>query len=576
MSLKLVIQNKVINNLSHFSSDYLKQQLDQTQDKESDNAIEIYFTLGEELFSIGEFNESLKYHQTCLEIKKKRNKDAKQLAKSYLPIGIIYSMRNEKEKAKEIYLEAEKLTNLLGTNNEISADIYYHLGDIYLDLNNFSKAKEYHEKSLKIKLEHKDIGYVHYTTAASHFQLGRIQRNLNNLAESVESLKKAKKIYEDIYSDNYPQICNINIELGKTFSIRSEFYKAIEHYNIAKVKLISFNPESCELANVYSLLGNVYSNVQEYSISESFYRKALEIYIKVKGVNDITTASCYHNIGLIFKNRKEFDNASEQLNKALKIFQEQPVKDYHQIASCLVNIGLNYAMDGNTRLCEENLEQALKIRREKENETSEIADIYFNLGCLKQGLDSTYNEAMKLFENSLEIRKKIHQGENHYDIASIYNNFGQMSFERNKFDEALKHFNKVSNIYENLYGKTNVFSADFYQSTGKTFFEKNKLEEAINFFLKAISSREDIKYDLNERNSEESLVEMQKSKDLNSEKVGISYMFLAKAFSQADKNDKAKDACQKAIIIFSEVKGDKGMDTIKCQNLLKEICNKIS
>ena len=72
MSLKLVIQNKVINNLSHFSSDYLKQQLDQTQDKESDNAIEIYFTLGEELFSIGEFNESLKYHQTCLEIKKKR------------------------------------------------------------------------------------------------------------------------------------------------------------------------------------------------------------------------------------------------------------------------------------------------------------------------------------------------------------------------------------------------------------------------------------------------------------------------------------------------------------------------
>ena len=540
--------------------------MDALTDKEGSEAIKLYYELAEDHLRLRELDAAQDYFQKIIDIS--GNKDSKLLAKTYLGIGKIQSVRNQKPKARDLLLKAEKLE----LDEETSVEIYYHLGDIFLDLKELNKANEYSQKSLDSKIKSSKFGNRHFSTAASYCQLGRIQRSINDFSKSIDYLEIAKEIYLDIYKDNYPQICNINIELGKTYNAMSNYYKAIEHFNLGKSKLIMFKNNGSELANIYSLLGSVYISLQNYDQAEINFNKALEIYLRVKGEKDISVASCYNNIGLVQTNKKKYEDADQNLKSALKIFEEQPIKDYNNIANCLMTIAIKDAKEGNTELCKENLEKAQKIRENdlKETDTVELSDIYFNQGSIILCIESTQVNAKSKFEKSFNIRKKIFKGENHFDIASIYIVYGQMSLDKNDKDDAKNQFEKADKIYLELYGKTSSVYANFSHEIGRKFSDKNIHQDAINYLLSAIKSREDL-IGLNKKKINEMSDEEKEELKTNNIKLASSHFILAENFLKVSKIDTAESACEKARLIYSQYLGDKDTLTTDCVALMQKL-----
>ena len=92
--------------------------MDALTDKEGSEAIKLYYELAEDHLRLRELDAAQDYFQKIIDIS--GNKDSKLLAKTYLGIGKIQSVRNQKQKAKDMLLEAENRAK----DDETSVEIY--------------------------------------------------------------------------------------------------------------------------------------------------------------------------------------------------------------------------------------------------------------------------------------------------------------------------------------------------------------------------------------------------------------------------------------------------------------------
>ena len=463
--------------------------MEECKDKDSDEACELYESLGEEYLEFGDFENSLENHEKSLKLKlKKEKKNFESIVKSYLRLGYIYQHKQAKNivEAKKNLNEAELIVkNELGVEkNDSASDVFYNLGEFFNNEGDLINAKNYHEKALKIRLGLDHIGDDHILTAASHFSLGTIERLNNNLEKSTEHLKLAREIYVKMYYDNYPQICEINTEIGKTLVLQSKYYESLEYFEVAEQKLRCWNSETndldLDLASIYSQLGNVYNNIKDYEKSEKFHKRSLDLYIKKKGdnANDIEIGICHNNLGLAYKNLNQNENAIKEFQNALANFTSK--KNNSLIANCNMNMGVYYLGLNQTREAKEFLMSALNLKKDKND--LELADIYYNLGCLEQSLKRASDIAIDFFEKSVKIREIYYKDQDHFDIAAIYLNLGQIALEKNANESALSNFKKVLSIYRRLYSKNDIFSSEFAQNTGEDYLKKAEYDNAIFFF----------------------------------------------------------------------------------------------
>jgi tetratricopeptide (TPR) repeat protein len=551
--------------------------------KESNEAADYLKRLGDHFLAKGGFEKSIEYHGKALEIMKKNKRNFHDIIESLLSLTNVYMMSNHFNKAGETLKEAEEITKKQKCEDnkkkpdDYMADICFYLGNYHESQKDYEKSESYHRKSLDLKLRvNSSYGEDHFSTAASYLNYGKALRKMLKPSEGLEQMKKAKKILEEIYYDNYPQICDVNLEIGKTYLLLSDFMKAIEHLNIVKIKWKNWDPNGSDTAKVYSYLGETYSNLKEYTHAESYYKQSLELYQTIYGNNHMTCASCYNNLGLIYKNLGDYDKAKTELDKALKIFESQEEKDLNMINSCKMNIGLNYASSGDSREAEKYLNDVLKYRQNLPNNLLELSDIYFNLACINQNSSSHDEKTKKYFNECLELRKKAFK-EDHFDIASIHHNFGLFNLSRNEEDAAKEKFNKVLKIYENLYKDYDPFSAEFCSQIAKTLFEKKKFDSSVEFYNKSIDFRKKMIFNHSvaffSKLSDDELKAKEKS---NKSEMVDTYFSLGKVYyNELNESKKAKENFELGLKILSEIEGEKETKSKEFYKILHEVCSKL-
>jgi tetratricopeptide (TPR) repeat protein len=547
------------------------------ENKESLEAVDYLVRLGDHFGAKGAFNESIDYHGKALALKKKLNMRDTDIVKSLLSLTNFYMMTNQFNRAGEALSEAEKITkDKIGDKNDFMADICFYLGNYYESQKDYEKSESYHRKSLELKLELPSFGEDHFSTAASYLNYGKALRRMLKPVEGLKQMENAKKILEEIYYDNYPQICDVNLEIGKTHILLSNFIKAIDYLNNVRIKWENWDPKGSDTAKVYSYLGEAYSSLKEYSKAESYYKQSLELYINLHGDNHLTCGTCYNNLGLVYKNLGDYEKAKIELDKALKIFESQETKDLNLINSCKMNIGLNLASSGDSREAERYLKDVLKYRLTLPNNSLELSDIYFNLACINQNSLSCDEETEKYFNNCLELREKAFK-QDHYDIASIHHNFGLFCLSRNKDNSAVEKFNKVLRIYENLYKEFDPFSAEFCAQIAKTMYEKKKYESSIDFHNRSIDFRKKMrfnksfKYFMNYSDNE-----LEAKSKSNQEQLADTYISLGKVyFACGEKFRETKENYELAIEIIKIHDGEASVKAKECYKLLNEVCSKL-
>ena len=247
----------------------------------------------------------------------------------------------EKEISKEVFLEADKITDRsTGENTDVTIDYNQSrekLLALAITLRNRGNrlVKEYKlsdgEKILNYALEIREklLGEDNPDTANVYEDLSEVYDKQGRYSDALKSAEKALMIKENtlgkhnsLTADTYNNIAGVYKDLG-------EYEKALEFYNkalyIREKQLGENHPDT---AATYNNLAIAYDDMGEYEKALEFYNKALYIREKQLGENHPDTAATYNNISGVYYHMGEYEKALEFFNKALKTFEKSLGKNH--------------------------------------------------------------------------------------------------------------------------------------------------------------------------------------------------------------------------------------------------------
>jgi tetratricopeptide (TPR) repeat protein len=258
--------------------------------------------------------------------------------------------------------------------------MYNNVGNSYRNRGDITKCLEYHMESLRIKEE---IKVDDEALAASYWNIGNIQGDVNNLPESNIWYRKAENIYEELQLDQ--DLVAIRYNLGLNLREMDSLDRALEYFNSA-IEFYKENDLWNDLAAAYDNLGGIYRDDEKYEIAESYYLRSLNI-SKDHGEKTLVGLT-QRRLGRLYTRMERFDEAEPLLNSALQISKETGVRkkmitDYLALAELYeakkdfrraYDFHVQYAELENEVLNEESLERIneLEIKYQTEQKEKEI------------------------------------------------------------------------------------------------------------------------------------------------------------------------------------------------------------
>ena len=246
----------------------------------------------------------------------------------------------------EVYIRHIKYAeDVYGMEHRRIATSYNNLGEIYRETGDYSLARDYFAKALRV---------VEKNDGLNHPVVARIYNNIGLSFYEQGDCNEARKYYNlaiDIHikangTNNplYAKYCN---NIGSSYWKQRRFADALEYYFKAlQIQKKVLGEHDQDIANTYNSIGTVMDDEGNYEEALKYYKKALEIREKVLGKEHPSTATTYHNIGFSYYKMQKYDIALEYVNKALAVFQEK--------------LGLTHPRTLTVQNCINNIETAMR------------------------------------------------------------------------------------------------------------------------------------------------------------------------------------------------------------------------
>lgn len=290
-------------------------------------------------------------------------------------------------------------------------------------------------------------------------------------------------------SDNFTQK-QISLELNKKTPSdllkqgdenykKLRYYEALEYY---KKALIEFGliKKYNKKAEVYSQMGIVYSDINDYHSSLQYYVKAYEICETFKEKEQ--QANILSDIGELHLKFENYSKAFENLFLANKFYLLKPNKYKERLKNNYFLIGITY---GSINKIDNSLfyfEKVLNQTRKKGNELfyggllNNIGAIYSKKNELTKAL-KYYNEALHFFY-LLNDQKAI--GVSLSNIAFIRK-------KEKKYNEAIRIYNKSIQYFIEI--NELYYLADVYINLSETYEASENFEMALSYSKKYLKIR---------------------------------------------------------------------------------------
>ena len=345
---------------------------------------------------------------------------------------------------------------------------------MFQSLGNYTKAQEYHEKALAIRLEIGD----RKGEAAQYGNLGTVFQSLGNYTKALEYYKKALVIRMEI-GDRKGEAVDYG-NLGTVFQSLGNYYKAQEYYKKALSIRLEIGHRKGEAAD-YGNLGTVFQSLGNYKKAQEYYMKALAIGLEIgdrKG-----EAADYGNLGTVFQLLGNYAQAQEYYKKALAITME--IGDKGGEAADYGKLGTMFQSLGNYKKAQEHHEKALSIRKQIGDRAGEAKD-YKNLGIVFQSRGN-YDKAQEYYKKALAIRSEIGDREGE---ATDYGNLGRLFDLLGEHDKAQEHLEKALRISKEICNRN--LEASCYANLGAFFLSLGKYPRADKYLVQALAIAKEI------------------------------------------------------------------------------------
>ena len=420
----------------------------------------VYGTLGNAYYSVGNFQKAIEYHEQHFQISKEMGDKAGEGKAFYLG-NACYSL-GDYQKAIEYYEQHLKISKEVG-DRAGEGRAYGNLGNAYDSLGDFKKAIEYHERDLKISKEMGD----RTGEGRTYCNLGVAYNGVGDFQKAIDYQERHLKISKEVgdRAGEGKAYCN----LGNAYNSLGDFQKAIE-YHERHLKISKEVGDRAGEGKAYCNLGNAFRNLGDFQKAIEYHERHLKI---SKEVGDRAgEGSAYGNLGNAYHSLGDFQKAIEYHERHLKISKE--VGNRAREGSAYGNLGNAYHSLGDFQKAIEYYERHLKISKEVGDRAGE-GSAYGNLGIAYDSL-TDFQKAIEYHERHLKISKEVGdragEGKAYGHLGIAYHSLGD-------FQKALDYHKRDLKVWKELGDKAGEGGA--YCNLGNAYHSLGDFQRAIQY-----------------------------------------------------------------------------------------------
>jgi len=432
-------------------------------------------------------------------------------------------IRFKKENFQESLLYYDSSLNIIDrkkiADKKLKGDIYSHKGLSCMELFDYEEALMFFRKSLIIYELNVNQFYNQLITTYSN--ISNVLENVNKIDSSNMYLIKALNLSRRFDNVSFDAKQTLFEELAiyymKSDMIDSALYYIYENIEISKnyTKNIFYEGQS------YNLLGIIYHRKGEYFKSIDYYKQNIHIYDSAFGKMHINSAHPRENLGTVYNDLMDFDSSAKYLEGALTIRLKNMPENSSAIGNSYLNLGnmhyykndpsqalkyykkatsiyiktfgeehiyVSYAL-GNTGVALINLgenKEALVYLKKAESAFGSSTRNLLNIGIAYARLKN-FDSAQYYLELCLEKRLEMFSV-SHPDIASTYYHLGLVYKEMCNYSKSLQYYLKAAEIFKDCYGGNHNQIALCYLSAGEIFQKDFKYINALKYYQKGLSA----------------------------------------------------------------------------------------
>jgi tetratricopeptide (TPR) repeat protein/DNA-binding CsgD family transcriptional regulator len=228
-------------------------------------------------------------------------------------LGVYYNMTSQYEKADSVFDKVVRIYEKLGDSIQMSYALNNKANSLRA-LGRFYECLDVHMRTLKLK---EAINDTEESLAASYWNIGNIQGDIENYDISNEYYLKAKTIYEKL--GNEDDLASVNTNMAINLKGEKQYEEA-KHLLKDVLPYYETNNYYNDLAGAYDNIGWIYAQQDSLDIAENYYNKALEI-SKNYGEKSLVGLNLRH-LGELYNKKGEYRQALRYMKDALEITEE--------------------------------------------------------------------------------------------------------------------------------------------------------------------------------------------------------------------------------------------------------------
>lgn len=291
----------------------------------------------------------------------------------------------------------------------------------------------------------------------------------------IDSLKK------ELENSNGLEKADLQSLIGKEYLDIENFPKAISYYRNA-LTYYENNEIDEEMISCYRYLGNSYLELSIFDMALENYKNALTLSKDLKNEDQI--ARTYHNLGTAYLTIDEYEKAlNEYFLEALSLFKKLGNKK--EEARCLNNIGIIHGALGDIDSSLVYFNKALTITREFKDSLM-ISASTSNIGYAHLQVGRT-NKAIVYFKKSLHISTLINEKSG---IANASINLARAYNEKHDFEQTISYA-LVALEMANKTGSRDIMQ-DTYKLLADVYFENENDKTALEYYKNYTSIHDSI------------------------------------------------------------------------------------
>ncbi len=214
-----------------------------------------------------------------------------------------------------LYISQAKELCAANDTSFLYQNILATMGWLYFDIGNYQQAAPYHEKALKTAQIRGDL----YSEVLYINALGLCEMNILHYPKALDYFRKAIELLENNKLHKRDLLSTIQNNIGLIYTKYEDWGKA-EHFLLQAVENSSLKASS--LIETYSILSNVYLQVQNFDLSKKYitladslshytnYSFSLIEYFKVRAAYEQTMG----NFRLAFQYQKKYTDLLSKVN----------------------------------------------------------------------------------------------------------------------------------------------------------------------------------------------------------------------------------------------------------------------